>query len=78
MMVDIHRGRLNASGRITGLVSTIDKSTGAVIKKKPKHVAPGGLALVKVQVTGDPLPLEKGSKIVLRSNGFTVGAGVVE
>lgn len=78
MMVDIHRGRLNASGRITGLVATMDKATGAVIKKKPRHVQPGALSIVKVMVTGDALPLEKGSRVVLRSNGLTVGAGVVE
>ncbi|KAF3902318.1 hypothetical protein ABW21_db0209509 [Orbilia brochopaga] len=78
MMVDIHRGRLNASGRITRLVATLDKGTGAVTKKKPRHIGPGSLAVVNISVTGVPLPLEKGSKIVLRADGLTVAAGVVE
>ncbi|KAK6343614.1 Hsp70 suppressor, GTPase facilitates ribosomal subunit dissociation [Orbilia blumenaviensis] len=78
MMVDIHRGRLNASGRITKLIATLDKGNGSVAKKKPRHIGPGSLAVVNIAVTGAPLPLEKGSKIVLRADGLTVAAGVVE
>ncbi|KAF3226339.1 Hsp70 suppressor, GTPase facilitates ribosomal subunit dissociation, variant 2 [Orbilia oligospora] len=78
MMIDIHRGRLNASGRITKLVATLDKGNGSVMKKKPRHIGPGSLAIVNIAVTGAPLPLEKGSKIVLRADGLTVAAGVVE
>ncbi|RVD89605.1 uncharacterized protein DFL_000607 [Arthrobotrys flagrans] len=78
MMIDIHRGRLNASGRITKLVATLDKGNGSVTKKKPRHIGPGSLAVVNIAVTGAPLPLEKGSKIVLRADGLTVAAGVVE
>ncbi|KAK6537314.1 Hsp70 suppressor, GTPase facilitates ribosomal subunit dissociation [Orbilia ellipsospora] len=78
MMVDIHRGRLNASGRITKLVATLDKGNGSITKKKPRHIGPGSLAVVNITVTGAPLPLEKGSKIVLRADGLTVAAGVVE
>ncbi|EPS41099.1 hypothetical protein H072_4950 [Dactylellina haptotyla CBS 200.50] len=78
MMVDIHRGRLNASGRITKLVATLDKGSGTITKKKPRHIGPGSLAVVNITVTGAPLPLEKGSKIVLRADGLTVAAGVVE
>ncbi|KAF3933712.1 hypothetical protein ABW19_dt0203574 [Dactylella cylindrospora] len=78
MMIDIHRGRLNASGRITKLIATLDKSNGTITKKKPRHIAPGSLAVVNISVTGAPLPLEKGSKIVLRADGLTVAAGVVE
>ncbi|KAK6526030.1 Hsp70 suppressor, GTPase facilitates ribosomal subunit dissociation [Arthrobotrys megalospora] len=78
MMIDIHRGRLNASGRITKLVATLDKGNGSVTKKKPRYIGPGSLAVVNIAVTGAPLPLEKGSKIVLRADGLTVAAGVVE
>ncbi|KAK6346609.1 Hsp70 suppressor, GTPase facilitates ribosomal subunit dissociation [Orbilia brochopaga] len=78
MMIDIHRGRLNASGRITKLVATLDKGNGTITKKKPRHIGPGSLAMINILVTGAPLPLEKGSKIVLRADGLTVAAGVVE
>ena len=78
MMIDIHRGRLYATGKVTNLVATLDKATGGVIKKKPRHIAPGALAIVRVSVTGDALPLEKGSRVVLRADGVTVGAGVIE
>src|SRR5690606_29916160 len=36
MFVDIHRGRLHVSGRVASMIATLDKSTGAVIKKKPR------------------------------------------
>ncbi|KAF3932357.1 hypothetical protein ABW20_dc0108770 [Dactylellina cionopaga] len=78
MMIDIHRGRLNASGRINKLIATLDKGNGTITKKKPRHIGPGSLAVVSITVTGVPLPLEKGSKIVLRADGLTVAAGVVE
>ncbi|EWC46452.1 hypothetical protein DRE_04395 [Drechslerella stenobrocha 248] len=77
MVIDIHRGRLNASGRITKLIATLDKGNGTVTKKKPRHIAPGSLAVISISVTGVPLPLEKGSKIVLRADGLTVAAGVL-
>src|SRR5699024_1981933 len=45
-MVDIHRGRLHVPGRISKLVATLDKGSGAPVKKKPKIVAPGSVARV--------------------------------
>lgn len=79
MAVDIHRGHLHAPGRISGLLQTYDKSNGTVTKKKPRHVAAGNLASVMVElVAGAAIPVEAGMKIVLRSNGQTVAAGIIE
>lgn len=78
MMLDIHRGRLNAAGRISKLVALLEKGDGSAKKQKPKVINPGALAVIEVSVTGEPLPLEKGSKVVLRADGLTVAAGVIE
>ncbi|KZF21131.1 hypothetical protein L228DRAFT_248899 [Xylona heveae TC161] len=77
MHIDVHRGRLHTPGQITQLVATLDKSTGQVLKKKPKLVQPGSVARVVVQLA-NPVPLEAPSRIVLRSNGETVAAGLLE
>ncbi|EAW11307.1 putative translation elongation factor EF-1 subunit [Aspergillus clavatus NRRL 1] len=76
-MVDIHRGRLHVPGRISRLVATLDKGSGAVIKKKPKIVAPGTVARVVVEMD-QAVPLEAPTRIVLRSGGETVAAGLLE
>ncbi|PUU73977.1 hypothetical protein B9Z19DRAFT_494204 [Tuber borchii] len=79
MLVGIHRGRLNASGRVVSLLESIDKTTGKTLKKKPRHVSPGVIARIKVEVTlGAGIPVEKGNKLVLRLGGKTVAAGIVE
>jgi elongation factor 1 alpha-like protein len=77
MMVDVHRGRLNVPGRISQLVATLDKSSGLVIKKKPKIVQPGSVVRVVVSLE-QAVPLEPPSRVVLRAGGETVGAGLVE
>jgi elongation factor 1 alpha-like protein len=77
MFVDIHKGRLHISGRISQLVAVLDKSTGAVVKKKPKVVQPGSVARVVVQLD-EEAPLEAAARIVLRTNGETIGAGLIE
>lgn len=77
MMVDVHRGRLHLPGKIAYLLSTLDKVTGTVMKKKPRHITAGSLATVKVEMIGNPIPLEVGHKVVLRSGGQTVAAGIV-
>ena len=77
MLVDVHRGRMHHPGRIAKLVATIDKGSGEVIKKKPKVVQPGSLLRVVV-VLDSAVPLEAPSRIILRSNGETVAAGIIE
>ncbi|KIW22156.1 translation elongation factor Tu [Cladophialophora immunda] len=77
MNVDVHKGRLHVPGRISQLVGVLDKSSGTVTKKKPKIVQPGNVVRVIVHLD-QVVPLEPPSRIVLRANGETVGAGLIE
>lgn len=77
MHLDVHKGRLHVPGRIAQLIGTLDKSSGAVLKKKPKIVQPGSVVRVVVHVD-QAVPLEAPARIVLRANGETVAAGLIE
>ncbi|KAK5192036.1 hypothetical protein LTR47_003493 [Exophiala xenobiotica] len=77
MNIDVHKGRLHVPGRIAQLVAVLDKSSGAVLKKKPKIVQPGSVVRVVVQLD-QAVPLEAPARVVLRANGETVGAGLIE
>ncbi|KAG5928356.1 hypothetical protein E4U42_000802 [Claviceps africana] len=77
MPVDLHRGRLHAAGQIQSIPATLDKATGEIIKKRPKVVQPGGVARVLVKLASK-VPLEKGQRVVLRSGGETIAAGLLE
>lgn len=77
MLVDIHRGRLHVPGRISRLVATLDKGTGAPVKKKPKIIPPGTVARIVVEMD-QAIPLEAPARIVLRAGGDTVAAGLLE
>ena len=78
MHCEIHRGRLHAPGRISKLEALLDKASGASLKgKKPKLIKPGSVAKVRVEVD-DAVPLEGGSRVILRAEGETIGAGLVE
>jgi len=78
MAVDVHRGRLHAAGRISRLIAKIDKSNGDITKKKPRHIPSGSLATVTVELLGESIPVEAGNRVVLRANGQTVAAGIIE
>lgn len=77
MSVDVHRGRLHAVGAIAEIPALLDPVSGAVTKKKPKIVKPAGVARMVVKLKSK-VPLEAGQRIVLRSNGETVAAGLLE
>ncbi|CAI7657707.1 unnamed protein product [Penicillium glandicola] len=77
MQVDVHRGRLHVPGRISKLVASLDKASGAAIKKRPKIVGPGVVARVVVEMD-QAVPLEAPTRIVLRAGGSTVAAGLLE
>ncbi|KAK8053508.1 P-loop containing nucleoside triphosphate hydrolase protein [Apiospora saccharicola] len=77
MQVDVHRGRLHAAGQILEMPAILDKFKGTVLKKKPKVVKAGNIARVVVKLS-DKMPLEAGQRIVLRSNGETIAAGLLE
>lgn len=75
--IDLHRGRLHAPGQIQSIAATLDKATGAIIKKKPKVVQPGGVARVQIKLE-TKVPLEAGQRVVIRSSGETIAAGLLE
>ncbi|KAI1018305.1 hypothetical protein LB505_001412 [Fusarium chuoi] len=77
MPVDLHRGRLHSAGQIVSITATLDKATGAIVKKKPRVVQPGGVARVVIKLAGK-VPLESGQRVVIRSGGETVAAGLLE
>lgn len=77
MQVDVHRGRLHTAGRIEAIPALLDKVTGAVTKKKPKIVKPATVARIVVKLEAQ-VPLEAGQRVVLRSGGQTVAAGLLE
>ncbi|TDZ38528.1 HBS1-like protein [Colletotrichum spinosum] len=77
MPVDVHRGRLHAAGKVQALPAVLDKTTGATVKKNPKIVQPGKVARVVVKLE-TKVPLEAGQRVVLRSGGETVAAGLLE
>lgn len=76
-IVDIHRGRLHVPGRISRLIATLDKGSGAPVKKKPKIVGPGAVARIVVEME-QGVPLEAPTRVVLRAGGETVAAGLLE
>lgn len=78
MNIDIHKGRLHIPGKISQLVATLDKADGStIVKKRPKIVQPGSLVRVKVEMD-HAVPLSEAGRIVLRANGDTVAAGLIE
>ena len=96
MQCEILRGRLHAPGKVTKLIASLDKATGAVVgggendsnkgtirneekkgKKKPRLVKPGEVARIQIEVE-EAVPLEVGSRVVLRAGGETIAAGLVE
>lgn len=77
MPVDVHRGRLHAAGRIQSIPAVLNKTTGALEKKKPKIVQPGKVARVVVKLDSK-VPLEAGQRVVLRMGGETIAAGLLE
>jgi elongation factor 1 alpha-like protein len=77
MQVDVHRGRLHSAGTIEEIPALLDKVTGAVTKKRPKIVKPASVARLMVKLASK-VPLEAGQRVVLRSGGETVAAGLLE
>ncbi|KAJ8122234.1 hypothetical protein ONZ43_g1521 [Nemania bipapillata] len=77
MQVDVHRGRLHAAGQIVEIPALLDKVKGTVLKKKPKIIKPASVARILVKMS-NKVPLEVGQRVVLRSGGQTVAAGLLE
>ena len=79
MPCEVHKGRLHVAARISQLKAELDKGSGTALKgkKRLKVVQPGSVARVVVEVD-EALPLEGGNRVVLRAEGETIGAGLVE
>ncbi|KAI1429873.1 hypothetical protein F5Y12DRAFT_709877 [Xylaria sp. FL1777] len=77
MQVDVHRGRLHAAGQIVEIPALLDKVKGTVLKRKPKIVKPASVARIVVRMS-NRVPLEVGQRVVLRSGGETIAAGLLE
>jgi elongation factor 1 alpha-like protein len=80
MQIDVHRGRLHTAGKIKEIVAVLDKGSGAVVgvgKKRPRIVKPAQVARVVVELE-TAVPLEAPGRVVLRSGGETVAAGLLE
>ena len=75
--VDVHRGPLHAPGKVAKLVAVLNKATGEVERRKPKVVQPGAVARVVVELEAE-MPIEAGNRVVLRSEGKSIAAGLVE
>ena len=75
--VDVHRGPLHAPGKVARLVAVLNKTSGEVEKKRPKVVQPGAVARVVIELESE-IPIEAGNRVVLRSEGKSIAAGLVE
>ncbi len=58
-------------------MGVLDKASGAVTKKKPKIIKPGAVARIIVELD-QSVPLEAPARVILRSNGETIAAGLME
>ncbi|CAG8577545.1 9593_t:CDS:10, partial [Paraglomus occultum] len=81
--VIIHHQSLNEPAVITKLLAVLDKSTGEIVKKNPRHLSKQTTARVEVKLSDRPIPLEtfKDNKelgrVMLRKAGETIAVGVV-
>ncbi|KAF9114640.1 HBS1-like protein [Mortierella sp. AM989] len=79
----MHHQSHNEPGTISKLIATIDKGTGEIVKKSPRHLGKNTTAMVEIKLNGRAIPLEtfKDSKelgrVMLRKGGETVAAGIV-
>ncbi|KAF9436139.1 HBS1-like protein [Entomortierella beljakovae] len=79
----MHHQSHNEPGVISKLIATIDKGTGEVVKKSPRHLGKNTTAMVEIKLNGRAIPLEtfRDSKelgrVMLRKGGETVAAGIV-
>ncbi|KAF9170598.1 HBS1-like protein [Mortierella sp. AD011] len=79
----MHHQSHNEPGTVSKLVATIDKGTGEIVKKSPRHLGKNTTAMVEIKLNGRAIPLEtfKDSKelgrVMLRKGGETVAAGIV-
>ncbi|RHZ72463.1 hypothetical protein Glove_242g84 [Diversispora epigaea] len=82
--VILHRQSLNEPAVIIKLESIIDRSTGNVTKKNPRHISKSTTAIVEIKLSNRSIPLEtfednkELGRIMLRKGGETIAAGIVK
>ena len=80
--VIVHYGSVSEQGNIKKLISLLNKSSGEVVKSKPRCLTGGQSAVVEV-ILSRPVPLElyknnrELGRFMLRSGGNTLAAGIV-
>jgi len=80
--VIVHYGSVSEQGNIKKLISLINKSSGEVVKSKPRCLTGNQSAVIEV-VLSRPIPLElyknnrELGRFMLRSGGNTLAAGMV-
>ncbi|KAK0490672.1 EF Tu GTP binding domain-containing protein [Armillaria novae-zelandiae] len=90
--VELYHHSRDVPATIANLISTLDRTTGTVVKKKPRVLTKGVSAEVQIVLRSTslsssapalPIPLEPFSvnkdmgRILLRRGGETIGAGIV-
>ena len=80
--VIVHYGSVSEPGSVKKLVSILNKSSGEVVKNKPRCLTGNQSAVVEI-VVSRPIPLElyknyrELGRFMLRSGGNTLAAGMV-
>ncbi|KAJ1964472.1 hypothetical protein IWQ62_002920 [Dispira parvispora] len=80
--VILHHQSCNEPGFVTKLVAQLERTTGEVIKRKPRHLLKSSAAKIEI-TTQRPICLDtydrskSFGRITLRKGGETVGAGIV-
>lgn len=85
--VDCHRGRMQSAARVSEFVEIVSReeasekqNSNGVKKKKPRVVKPQQVVRLRVVLENNDkgLPLEPPDRIVLRQEGKTVAAGLID
>ncbi|KAL2888776.1 Elongation factor 1-alpha [Ceratocystis lukuohia] len=77
LTIDVHRGCLQCPGQINNVMAILDKNNGFITNARATRVETGEFARISVTVNQE-LPVEAGQRVVIRSGGHTIAAGVVE
>lgn len=82
LQVDFHYQSLTEPAKIRKLVSQVHKTTGQIVKKRPRALVNNSAGLIEIQFTR-PLCLElfrdykELGRFMLRIRGATIAAGLV-
>jgi len=80
--VVLHYGCVSEQAIVTKLVATLSKSTGEILKNKPRFLNGNSSAIVEISIT-KPIPLEtykdnrELGRFMMRVSGNTIAAGMV-